>query len=161
MTAAAPEGYCINMPTSRPQTGFVLMTACAANRTPAVITMQVGAANTALVNGSEPLLAAFLESGDGAQLLSGENDAAKIDVRRAMQSRNRVTVLFDDGNPPPLEGMQAREWRIFTDAGNRLVTLAVRGLSTDPLADSAGLDLLNRAMATFVAANQPATPEDS
>lgn len=108
-----------------------------------VATLQVGAADSGAVIGSEDDLASFLASDAGAALLSADGDAQVITVNETVKEENTVTVQFTDNGAPPLAGLGAEEWRAFTDINGRLVTVAVRGLAVSPLSDESGAWLLD------------------
>lgn len=163
VTAAGPAGYCVDQSTSRPRNGFATLAPCATlggegalPAITAVALVQVGAAGSASVSGSEPVFADFLSSEDGRALLSRAGDASQISVARATGARGVVTVGFADAAPPPIDGLQSEEWRSFIDVGDRLVTVSVRGLSAQPLSASTGELLLSR----FVTALRDANSAD-
>jgi hypothetical protein len=158
--AQGPQGYCVDTGTSRPNDGFAFLVPCAMMSAAApqvadkaIVTVQAGGPGSAAVAGSEPALAALLQSAQGAALLSADGNAAAITFHRARQRDNQVSVYFTDSKAPPVAGTQPTEWRAFLDIRGRLVTVSLRGLTTDPLSESTGLDLLNRVAATLVAAN--------
>lgn len=163
VTAVGPTGYCVDQSTSRPRSGFATLAPCASlggegalPAITAVALVQVGAAGSASVAGSEPVFTDFLSSEAGRALLSRTGDASQISVARASGARGVVTVGFADAAPPPIDGLQAEEWRSFLDIGDRLVTVSVRGLASQPLSASTGELLLSR----FVTALRDANAAD-
>lgn len=164
---AGPEGYCVDARASRARTGFAVLAPCVAlggDTQPAVaglITVQVGAADTASVDGSEPALRGLLETENGAALLSREADAAAIDVLGTETADNRVTVHFTDSAAPIAEGVGPQEWRGFFDLGERLVTVSVYELIRAPLEPSRGRNLLDQAITGLIAVNTPDVATES
>ncbi|MDO6590901.1 dihydroxy-acid dehydratase [Loktanella sp. D2R18] len=152
----APTGYCIDGPASIPSSGFAVIAPCASlggtqamPSAAAVATIQIGAAESGAVDGSEATLRDFLESDAGATLLSSSGDSSTISAVEAQAADGRVIVHFNDSAPHRLQGLQTQEWRAFKDVNGRLVTVALRGLASVPLDDSTGIWLLN-AMTTAV-----------
>ncbi len=146
----APTGYCVDGPASKPSTGFAVVAPCAtlggtqaAPSTTAVATVQVGAAGSGAVAGSETALREFLETEAGAALLSSAGDSSTISEVDAQAADGRVIVHFTDSAPHSMPGLQAQEWRAFKDINGRLVTVALRGLASVPLSESTGIWLLN------------------
>lgn len=165
VTAATPEGYCIDPDSSRPADGFAVMAPCmtlgredAAPPVLGVATMQVGPAGSAAVADDEAALRDILVSDDGAVLLSTKGDPAVITVLGSQVQDRVVKVHFLDASPPPFDGLQDEEWRAFLDMNGRLVTVSVRGLATLPLTDGTGgwlLDSIVRVLVS-VGAGDPA-----
>jgi hypothetical protein len=146
----APTGYCVDGPASKPGTGFAVVAPCATlggtqatPSTAAVATIQIGAAGSGTVAGSETALRDFLETNAGAALLSSAGDSSTISDVDAQAADGRVIVHFTDSAPHGMPGLQAQEWRAFKDINGRLVTVALRGLASVPLDDSSGIWLLN------------------
>lgn len=150
VTMSTPEGYCLDQTTSRPGDGFAVIAPCATlggtDPVPAILgvaTVQVGPAGSGAVAGAEPALRDYLVSGAGAALLSGSDSGDTITVLGSQVQQNTVKVHFADTGPPPIEGLQAEEWRAFLDMNGRLITVAVRGLASAPLQDGPGTWLLD------------------
>ena len=165
---SAPSGFCIDTSTSRLSAGFAVLAPCISlgGDVPppdfaAVITVQAGAAESAMVAGEEIALRDFLISASGKTLLSLTDDPADLRILSTQAFDNRVMVHFSDQSPPPIAGLQQHEWRGFTDIGNRLVTVAVRGLEATPLSDGQGAGLLKLALSGLSDPNaeQAAAPE--
>jgi hypothetical protein len=140
VTVRGPEGYCVDPAASRPDSGFAVMGACgllvAAGVMPATdgfITVQVGAAGTATVAGSEGDLAALLRTPQGAALLTDAGNARTVTLGQIDRGEGLVSVRFADSAPPPVEGLMQEEWRAFLDLDDRLVTIGVRGYERAPL----------------------------
>lgn len=158
---AGPEGFCVDVADSRLARGFALMAPCASlglegvsyPARPALITVQAGRTGTAAVTGSEPAFAGFLETANGAALLSQSGVAETISAVSTSTSENKVVVSFEDSEDTPLAGTQDREWRGFVDIDGRLVTIAVRGIASEPLGESGGAALMDAAIAAVIAAN--------
>jgi len=156
VVVATPTGYCIDERTSRPSRGFVVMAGCALvsdePSMPAVdglITVQVGDADTALVDNDEEALAALLATAQGAAVLSPNGDPTAIEIDRLENRDGVVYVHFIDSAAPPVDGLEQLEWRAFFDLGSRLATVTVRGFARAPLDTDEGLSLLRRAVATI------------
>lgn len=154
ITVTPPRGYCLDAATSRSGDGFAVMAPCATlggeSAVPSVLgvaTVQVGAPGSGAVSGAESNLRDLLVSSEGAALLSTKGSAADIKVLGSQVQNNVVKIHFTDTAPPPLAGLQAEEWRAFTDMNGRLVTVAVRGLENAPLSDGGGAWLLDRMIA--------------
>lgn len=160
VTIFSPSGYCADTSTSRPGKGFAVIAPCATlggeDPVPAVLgvaTVQVGADSSGAVLGAEPALRDLLVSDAGAALLSTKGTSDQIDVLGSQVQANAVKIHFKDSAPPPMAGLQAEEWRAFTDRSGRLVTVAVRGLATAPLSDGAGGWLLDQMIAGLISAS--------
>ena len=163
VTVTGPEGYCVDTGGSQPASGFALMGSCAVldggegTAIPAILTAQVGDADSAIVDGSESALAAYLRTSPGRSLLSHRNEAIDISVAQSRAADNRVTVVFDDRGPRAVPGTRGREWRAFFDLEGRLVTVSVRSLTDASLNVDAGLALLDRTVRAIKAANPSET----
>ena len=152
-----PNGYCIDTQTSRARAGFVVIAGCASvvddiNRKtmPGIVTVQLGEPGTALVEGGESELKAFLGSAEGRTLLGAQ--PAKLDAKNG-----RVEVYFNDGGEFPVAGMQPDEWRAFVDVAGRLVTLRIRASVSVPISADQAQTLLNAAISGLQAkAAEPA-----
>ena len=162
---SAPSGFCVDGNASRLSTGFAVLAPCVtlgADAPPpdviGVITVQTGPENSAMVADDEIALRDFLISRSGKSLLSTADSASDLRILSTQAFDNRVMVHFSDQSPPPIAGLQAEEWRGFTDVSGRLVTVAVRGLAATPLADGQGAWLLKRALAGLSDANDT-TPQ--
>jgi len=149
--AASPDGYCVDMTTSRPQDDFALLAPCstlgAAGETPdviGVVTVQVGPVESGLIAEDEIALRDFLITDSGTELLSRTGNAKDIEVLSTQAFSNQVMVHFTDQGAPPLTGLQREEWRAFRNINGRLVTIAVRGLAAAPLQDGPGATLLKQ-----------------
>ncbi len=166
--ARGPDHFCVDPRASRPRDGFALFAPCRVltGEGPgvpglALVTVQVGAAGTASVAGSEPVFDAFLKSEAGRALLSATGDADAITLRRTRASGGSVTAFFDDTGGPPIAGTQPTEWRGFMDVSDRLVTVSLRGLADAPLSVSVGDALLRQAMVALRNANATESAADS
>jgi hypothetical protein len=140
VTVQGPEGYCVDPGASRPDSGFAVMGACgllvAAGMMPQTdgfITVQVGAAGTATVAGSEGDLAELLRTPQGAALLTDAGNARTVTLGQIDRGEGLVSVRFADSAAPPVEGLMQEEWRAFLDLDDRLVTIGVRGYARAPL----------------------------
>ena len=157
-----PKGYCVDPVVTRPRQGFALLAACAAMTADetdtypddiALITVTVGDADSAVVAGQEEDFKTFLETPQGAALLSASAIGGPVAVRRTQTDTNAVAVYTEDVGPPGVEGTQTQAWRLFTDMRGRLVTISVRGLSEDPLSQAASRGLLMQMLAILRQAN--------
>ncbi|SEQ73717.1 hypothetical protein SAMN05428995_10753 [Loktanella sp. DSM 29012] len=162
IVVAAPQGYCIDPQVTRPQRGFAFLAACAAINAAsdrplpdrmALITVQVGDANSALVAGSEPAFRAFLETQQGATLLGVSDIGGPVDVLSTGAATNAVTVYTRDTAPPDIVGSQPESWRLFTDLSGRVVTITVRGLTQAPLTQVQSREVLDQILQQLRAAN--------
>ncbi len=149
VTATAPAGYCIDPGSSNPDAGFAVMAPCATlgsgDNAPDVLgvaTVQVGAPASGMVADNSEGLISLLGNDAGAGLLSASGNGGDITVIAAEAEENTVTVHFNDDGVPPIKGLDAEEWRAFTDINGRLVTVAVRGLASAPLTEGTGSWLL-------------------
>ena len=157
-----PEGYCVDPVVTRPRQGFALLAACAAMTADdtdvypddiALITVTVGGADSAVVAGQEEDFKTFLETPQGAALLSASAIGGPVAVRQTQTDANAVAVYTEDVGPPGVKGTQTQAWRLFTDMRGRLVTISVRGLSDDPLSQDTSQALLTQMLAILRRAN--------
>jgi len=162
VVVASPDGYCVDPVVTRPWQGFALLAACAAMTADetdvypnaiALMTVQVGAASSAVVTGQEEDFRAFLETPQGAALLSASAIGGPIAVRQTASAANAVAVYTEDVGPPGVVGTQPEAWRLFTDIKGRLVTVSVRGLSDVPLSRAGSRALLDQMLSLLRAGN--------
>lgn len=160
VTVQGPEGYCVDTRVSRPSRGFAALASCALISDIAVvpgieglITVQVGSAGSAIVEGAEQDLARILRSETGAALLASDGAPSSVVMDRVETSAGLVIVHFTDRAPPAIDGLEQLEWRAFLDINGRLVTIGVRGFQRAPLTPAEGLRLLNRAAYSLRLAN--------
>lgn len=153
ITANSPAGYCVDPQASKPRKGFAVMGPCSSMGTDdaspdvlGVATVQVGPSDSGIVLGGEAALDTFLQTEAGAALLSREGDPDLVEVITTKTEEEAVIVHFSDRSAPFANGLEAAEWRAFTDIDGRLVTVAVRGLAEAPLRDDTGPWLLNLVM---------------
>ncbi len=156
-----PEGFCVDTGVSVPARGFAVLAACGLisdiATVPAIeglLTMQVGAAGSAVVNGSEQTMRDLLQSEPGVQLLATNGRPDSITIDQIDTRDGLVVVHFTDTAPPVVEGVEQLEWRAFLDLGDRLATISVRGLTRAPLRRDTGLLLLDQAVFALQAANR-------
>lgn len=158
VTVAGPPSYCIDPEASRPSGGFVLLAACGTvggddyPRYSALLSAQVGAAGSASVSGSEPVLASLLETSEGAASM-GLTGTGLSNVRAG---DNEVVVMITRRASDVPDGVGTTEWRVFTDVGDRLVTLTVRSIADEPLSADDGRRLLLRFLEAVRQANRAA-----
>lgn len=152
----APNGFCVDKTASDLNTGFAIMAPCASMgesaaspRNSAIITAQVGAKGSAVVENNEATLAAFLETDAGAALLSPD----EVAVKSTASSANDVRVAFEVVSE--VAGTTGAIRRAFLDVGDRLVTLSVRSLTEAPLANTVARFML----ADLVTATQRANTQ--
>ncbi|WP_052700954.1 hypothetical protein [Loktanella sp. S4079] len=162
--AQAPDGYCIDSTSSNPDKGFAIVAPCFAMGAPdsapsatAVATIQIGETGSGMVTGAETQMRSFLQSDEGAALLSATGDSTTISDFSSQVADGTVTVRFNDSAPPSKIGLQQSEWRVFTDVNGRLVTIALRGPANAPLTQGTGNWLLN----AIAAGVKPATVQSS
>lgn len=166
--AAGPNAYCADASASRPAVGFAIFATCAAlgddTRGTApigVVTVQAGPTDSAIVDGQEAAMIAFLQTAQGAETLSREGDASTVKVQSTKEGEGVVSVRYTDGAPSGVAGQQSLEWRAFLDIKGRLVTVSVRGLKDAPMERSVGSALLRQAIAAIRAANTSAAETDA
>lgn len=166
IVVAGPQGYCVDPVVTRPRDGFALLAACAAMTADesdtypddiALITVQVGTADSAVVSGQEDAFRTFLETEQGAALLSVSTIGGPVAVRQTVSDRNAVAVYTEDEGPPGVRGTQAEAWRLFTDIRGRLITVSVRGLGEARLSQAASRRIMMRMLAILRSANPEAT----
>lgn len=167
VAVAAPDDFCVDPVITKPRQGFALLAACAAMTSDpevlypainALITIQSGAANSAIVDGDEDSFRAFLDTPQGAALLGASTIGGPLAVRRTRSDDNAVSVYTQDVGPPGVIGTQAESWRLFTDIKGRLVTISVRGLAEEPLSEQSSRVLIDRVLALLRAANTATAP---
>jgi hypothetical protein len=158
---AGPDGFCVDRRASRQASGFAVLVGCAViSATPSMprhsglLTVQIGAADTASVTGSEPALEGLLRTAQGAAMLSVSNRAQTVTSVSTIARAGLVVVHFTDSGARGDSALQTDEWRAFFDLRGRLVTISVRGLTREPLTSQTGLQLVQ----SFVAAMQAANP---
>ena len=157
-----PAGYCVDPVVTDPRQGFALLAACAAMTADdsdtypdsiALITVQVGNAGSAVVQGQEEAFAAFMDTPQGAALLSASAIGGPVAVRVTQTDPNAVAVYTEDAEEPGIAGTQPQAWRLFTDVGDRLVTISVRGLNDAALSQAQSRALVDATLAVLRAAN--------
>lgn len=160
VTAAGPEGYCIDAQSSRMAQGFAVLGSCALlsnlgliPQTQALMTVQFGEAGSASVVGAEADLASLLRSAQGAALLSATGDSRTVAVDDVETGPGIVLVRFADTAPPLVPGLEATEWRAFLDIRGRLTTLTLRGFERAPISRDAALAVVTQAVQALRAAN--------
>lgn len=164
---ATPSGYCIDRNATRANSGFAAEASCAlvarggaAPRYDGLITVQVGAANSALVTGEEPALRNFLKSDEGKQLLAGDGPVKGISVGKTGIWGHVVEVYLNSAPQGGFDGFQPVEWRAFFDLKDRLVTIRLRGYARAPMSYEQGQALLRAAIDAMIQANSVvAAPE--
>jgi hypothetical protein len=162
VSVRGPEGFCVDQQSSRAGSGFAVLAGCAvlsdATVMPtheALITVQIGATDSAAVSGAEADLAALLRTVQGATLLSASSDPATVQVARIDRADGVVVVRFSDAAPTAIQGLEPLEWRAFLDIRGRLTTISLRGFDRAPLPADQGLRLLSQAIGALRAANAP------
>jgi hypothetical protein len=165
VSVRGPEGFCVDQQSSRARSGFAVLAGCAvlsdATSMPtheALITVQIGATDSAAVSGAEADLAALLRTIQGATLLSASSDPATVQVARVDRADGVVVVRFSDAAPAAIQGLEPLEWRAFLDIRGRLTTISLRGFDRAPLPADQGLRLLSQAIGALRAANAPPPP---
>ncbi|NCW67934.1 MAG: dihydroxy-acid dehydratase [Marivivens sp.] len=149
ITVAAPEGYCFDQRASRLAEGFTVATPCGASRL-ALITTQIGEADSAAVTGAENALLQLIQHPDGRALLSGAGDPSTIFVHHVQVHNHRVEVFFSDTASSLSDGLQPTQWRAFLDYQDRMVTVSVRWWDQSPLDQAQGLAVLRAAALALV-----------
>jgi hypothetical protein len=149
ITVVAPEGYCFDQRASRLAEGFTVATPCGASRL-ALITTQIGEADSAAVAGAENALLQLIQHPDGRALLSGAGDPSTIFVHHVQVHNHRVEVFFSDTASSLSDGLQPTQWRAFLDYQDRMVTVSVRWWDQSPLDQAQGLAVLRAAALALV-----------
>lgn len=160
MTAAGPKGFCADPLASRPAGGFAIFAPCSAlgvddapAAVPAVTTVQIGKAGSAIVQADSVAFAALLEGPSGVDILARTKESDAVTVTTVKHTDARVSVFFTDDAPAFVDGAQGAQWRSFLDMNGRLATVSVRGLGEAPLSQATGADLLDQAVKALIDAN--------
>lgn len=163
-----PEGYCVDQRASNARRGFAVLAGCALLSEEAaimpsldgLITVQIGAEDTASVTGNEEAFAAFLETDTGRGLLAADGDVGAIADLSTTADLAGVLVRFEDAGGPAFEGTSGAQWRGFMDVEGRLATISVLSFERAGLTRAEGERLLVVAMAELAEVNAVAeTPE--
>ena len=162
IVVTGPQGYCVDPEISRPARGFAFLAACAALDPAsevaapgalALITVQSGAPRSATVRGSETAFRDFLRTEEGTALLGAGDIGGPVALLSSDVSENTVAVYTRNRAPGAIAGTQAESWRLFTDLGDRVVTVTVRGIAEAPLSRTGSRDLLETTLRALRAAN--------
>ena len=160
VVAAGADGYCVDPRISRPRDGFAVLGSCRAIAgigpepfLTGVVTVQFGASGTAVVDDDPDGLVAFLKTGTGVALLSEASDATTVQVQSVRKVRGAVIVAFQDSSAGQVLGVQAQQWRSFSDLGGRLVTINLRGPKDAPLTSESGAVLIEQTVRSLQQAN--------
>ena len=162
ITVAGPAGYCVDPQISRPGRGFAFLAACAVldpdtgadlPASLALITVQAGAPQSATVRGVETQFRDFLRTEEGTTLLGAGDIGGPVDLLAGDFAPNSVSVYTRNRSTAGIAGTQAESWRLFTDLGDRVVTVTVRGLAERPLSRTQSRDLLETTANRLRAAN--------
>lgn len=161
-----PQGYCIDLESSRASTGFAVLAGCGLvsnqSEMPPVeglITVQIGAQGSASVNSASSQIAAMMRTPTGARMLSGSGQAETVAIEAVERAEGAVVVRFSDSAPSEITGLGPTAYRAFLDIGGRLATVSLRSYSRAPVASGASEQLFAQAVAVLRAANAaPATP---
>ena len=121
-----------------------------------LITVQIGGAGTATIDGEEQDLQLLLATAQGAAVLSPSGDPTSIEIDQIESRDGAVYVHFVDSGAPPADGLEQREWRAFFDIGDRLATVTLRGFERAPISQQAGLDLVRQTVSTIRSATASA-----
>lgn len=167
VTAVGPKNYCVDPIASKPAQGFAIFAPCvtlgvddAMPAVSAIVTLQVGSADSATVTDDPAGLAAVLTSDRGPVILARGGDAETVVVQSVQSKPDRVTVYFTDEAPAFIEGAQEAEWRSFVDIADRLITVSVRGFDAAPLSEPVGAGLLEQATDAILAENKNIASSD-
>ncbi len=151
MQVGLAAGYCIDNTSSREGNDslVLLMGRCntGVTESPAVLTLSVGPVGSGAGIGQDnAALAAFFTSDAGRAMLSRDGRAGDVNVVQAFDEAGIFTMLVRDR-------AVGDYWRAVAAIRGRLVTLSVTGTEGAPLDNTAGRQLLARAMAELVKAN--------
>lgn len=151
MQVGLAAGYCIDEASSREgdDSLVLLMGRCnsGVTETPALMTLSVGPTGSgAGIGVDNAALAAFFTSDAGRAMLSRDGRARDVEVVQAFDEAGIFTMLVRDR-------AVGDYWRAVAAIRGRLVTLSVTGTESAPLDNTAGRQLLARAMAELVKAN--------
>ncbi|QQA42626.1 hypothetical protein [Pelagovum pacificum] len=157
VTVRGPDSYCVDRTASRPADGFAIIASCArisGEGSPpaldALVTVQVGTLGSAMVDGSEAAVAAYVRTPEGQALLA---DGQAVSVSDVMQQPGLVLVAFR-GTTGTTDPLSPPAWRAFFDIGGRLVTLGVRPYPDVPLTGDAERRLAEQAVSAIRASNR-------
>ena len=158
-----PEGYCIDQGASNARRGFAVLAGCALlsedaavmPRLDGLVTVQIGAAETASITGNEEPFAAFLKTEAGRGVLASTGDLATVPEVATVTDASAVLARFEDTSGPIFPGTSGPQWRGFLDVNGRLVTVSVLSFDRNTLSRSEGERLLVVAMAELIEANAP------
>ena len=162
ITVTGPDGYCLDPQISRPARGFGFLAACAAldpqSAVPlpdalAIVTVQIGAPQSATVRGVETAFRDFLATEEGTTLLGAGDIGGPVALLASDVAPNAVSVYTRNRSTAGVAGTQAESWRLFTDIGDRVATLTVRGIADRPLSRTQSRDLLDTTLRRLRAAN--------
>lgn len=159
-----PQGYCVDQGASAARRGFAVLAGCALlsedaavmPRLDGLITIQIGAENTASVTGNEDAFAEFLKSEAGRGVLASTGDLATVPQVATVTDASAVLARFEDTSGPTFPATSGPQWRGFLDVSGRLVTVSVLSFDRKPLSRSEGERLLVVAMAELAEVNAPA-----
>lgn len=144
-----PSGLCVAPAASRLPRGFAMLGACTPGEgAPVVISVQLGAPGSAVVNDDPPALAAFLKTETGRETLSRTGRASDITVKSTRVDGGQVRALY-------ARHPEGDEWRGFADVGDRLVTVSLRAVAPGAITAARGDRLLSRALAGLRVAGNP------
>lgn len=156
-----PEGYCVDQAASNARRGFAVLAGCALisdemvemSNLDGLITVQIGAEDTASVTGNEEAFAAFLATDMGRGLLAFDGGLTSIGDVSTITDEAGVLARFEDTSGPLIEGTTGPQWRGFLDVNGRLVTVSVLSFDRNTLSRSEGERLLVVAMAELAEVN--------
>lgn len=138
-----PDGFCVDRTTSRLVAGFAILAPCALfadevdfPKHPAVMTIQMDRANSALVAGAEEDVRLALTSDDGLLVRDG------IEILETDSQDGLVMIHYRVPTDDALDGLSSELWRGLADVDGRLVTVALYSYKDAPLTVDDGRTLL-------------------
>ncbi|MSU89424.1 hypothetical protein GE300_07320 [Rhodobacteraceae bacterium 2CG4] len=164
VTIVAPQGLCVD-PASLDvgrAGGFMLITDCAVigevaatgPGLPGVLTVSV---TTGDLPGTLADLEAFV-TGPGLLTLGKSGRPEAVSIRARSRTPEALFVKIRDTGPQPVPGAAPEFWRVFFDAGPRLVSASLTGFSDAALSDAQAQRVLSELVVRTLGANAVAAP---
>lgn len=165
VTIVAPAGLCVD-PASLDvgrAGGYMLITGCdvlgataptAGPGLPGVLAVSVTSGD---LPGSLADLETFL-TGPGITTLGKSGQPNAISIRARSRTSDALYIKVRDTGPQPIPGASAEFWRVFFDAGPRLVSASLTGFADSSISDAQARAVLTELVARTRAANAVAAP---
>lgn len=147
------DGFCIDRTSSRLASGFAVLAPCALVADdgelpphPALITIQMGAAGSASLQGAE---ASALDALTGALPLADRSDILETVIQDAS-----VLIHYRVSAANTIDGLSNELWRALADVDGRLATVAMYSYNDAPLSVDDGRRLLSQTVDILRNANR-------